>query len=167
MAKQIKEKNTATKVVKPVNAKIVLKARLLLIKEGQILLLKQTKPNGGNYTLVGGTVEPHELVRESLVRECQEEAGITLKKSDLRLVHTLHKKKLSETRIVLYFAAIRWKGKPKSLEPKKFKSASWKPFKQLPVPMSPTVLHVLQMYGEGIPFSEIDVRKSKTATPKY
>ena len=167
MSKQIKEKNNGSLRTKRSVAKIKIKARLLLIKEGQILLLKQTKPNGGNYTLVGGTVEHDELVRESLVRECQEEAGITLKKSDLRLVHTLHKKKRSETRVVLYFAAVKWKGKPKSLEPKKFKSASWKPFRQLPEPMSPTVLHVLQMYGEGVPFSEIDVRKSKTAAPKY
>ncbi len=163
----MKEKKTVLKVAKKAAAKLVLKARLLLIQDNQILLLKQTNSNGGNYSLIGGTVETYELVRESLRRECLEEAGILLKKGDLRLVHTLHKKKLSDTRVVLYFAAIRWKGKPKSLEPKKFKSVSWHPIKVLPVPMSPTVLHVLQMYREGIPFSEIDVRKSKTATPKY
>ena len=30
------------------NSKVLLKARLILYHKGQILLLKQTKPNGGN-----------------------------------------------------------------------------------------------------------------------
>jgi ADP-ribose pyrophosphatase YjhB (NUDIX family) len=34
-----------------------LKVRLILFNQGKILLLKQTKLNGGNYTLVGGNVE--------------------------------------------------------------------------------------------------------------
>jgi len=163
----LKEKKDLGLVKKAPIAKLILKARLILIDEGEILLLKQTRPKGGNYTLVGGTVEFDEMVKESLIRECQEEAGILLKKSDLRLVHTLHKKKISQTRIVLYFAAIRYKGKPKSLEPKKFKSVSWHPLWKLPFPMSPTVEHVMNMYQEGIPFSEIDMRKSKTAQPKF
>ena len=34
-----------------------LKVRLILFNQGKILLLKQTKLNGGNYPLVGGNVE--------------------------------------------------------------------------------------------------------------
>jgi len=141
------------------NEKFKLKARLILIDRGEILMLKQTKPHGGKYTLVGGTVENWEMVKESLVRECQEEADITLKKGNLRLVHTLCKKGKNDTRIILYFAAVKYKGKPTSLEPKKFKSVSWHSLDHLPTPLSPTVKHVLRFYKEGIPFSEIDLRK--------
>ena len=134
---------------------ITLKARLLLINEGKILLLKQTKLNGGNYTLIGGRVEDYELVKESLVREVWEEAGIVIKKSQLHLVHTLFKKRKIGGRIVLYFECEHFKGKPKNMEPEKFKSVSWHPLDSLPSPMSPTVQHVLEMIEEDIPFSEI------------
>ena len=50
-----------------------LKVRLILFNQGKILLLKQTKLNGGNYTLVGGNVELGETSKEALVRECKEE----------------------------------------------------------------------------------------------
>ena len=46
----------------------VIKARVILYDQGRILLLKQTTPNGGNYTLVGGTVEAEEYAREALIR---------------------------------------------------------------------------------------------------
>jgi len=39
---------------------VSLKARLILQNHGRLLLLKQTKPNGGNYSLVGGTIERKE-----------------------------------------------------------------------------------------------------------
>lgn len=138
---------------------IILKARLILINGGKILLLKQTKPNGGKYTLVGGTVEDYELVKESLVREVKEEAGIDIKKSQLRLAHTLFKKKKIGARIVLYFVCQRYTGKPKNMEPKKFKSVSWHPLEDLPSPLSPTVELVLAKFQESIPYSEIDWRK--------
>ena len=68
-----------------------IKARLILYHKGKILLLEQTKPNGGNYTLVGGTVEEREFARQALIRESFEEAGIRLREEDLQLVHVLHK----------------------------------------------------------------------------
>ena len=138
---------------------VKLKARLLLINDGKILLLKQTKPNGGKYTLVGGTVEEFEMVKESLIREVHEEAGIVIKKSQLRLIHTLYKKKKFGGRIVLYFACERYVGKPKNMEPKKFKSVSWHPLDALPTPMSPTVKHMLTFFNRQIPYSEYGLKE--------
>jgi len=62
------------------------KVRLILYDRGKILLLKQRRGNGGNYTLVGGTVEQHEFARESLIRETLEESNITIEPKDLSLV---------------------------------------------------------------------------------
>ena len=101
--------------------RISLKVRLILFNQGKILLLKQTKLNGGNYTLVGGNVEFGETSKEALVRECKEEAGITILESDLRLVHVLQKTGTKNQRLVLYFKAFRWEGELQRNEPLKFR----------------------------------------------
>lgn len=134
--------------------KILLKARLILLNEGKVLLMKQKASNGGKYTMVGGTVEDFEFAKISLIRESKEEVGLTLVEKDLKLVHTLHKKKGAVTRIVLYFQAVHWKGEPKALEPKKFKKVDWFDLKELPSPISPTVKHVLHKYMKGVNYSE-------------
>lgn len=136
-------------------AKIAIKARLILYHKGKILLLRQTKPNGGNYTLVGGTVESYETARDSLIRESYEEAGIQLRATELRLVHVLHKHKKKQTRIVLYFKAYRWEGNLKARETKKFKEAEWFPLDALPSNLTSTVRHILEEYRKGILYSEM------------
>lgn len=137
--------------------KILLKARLIVEDQGNILLLKQTKGQGGKYTLVGGTVEDFEFAKKALIRESFEESGIIIDREDLHLVHTLHKKKDEATRIVLYFRAGRWKGELRSGEPNKFKSVAWHPIDNLPGQMSDTVRHVLKHYRRGSRYSEMMV----------
>lgn len=134
--------------------KVTLKVRLILYHKGQILLLKQTKPNGGNYTLVGGNIEEGESARQCLVREAREEAAILLKEKDLTLVHVLQKVKNNEQRIVLYFKAYRWEGELQSREPHKFKEAQWFHLDELPRNLTSTVRQVLEEYRQGNLFSE-------------
>ncbi|MCB0639616.1 MAG: NUDIX domain-containing protein [Lewinella sp.] len=136
------------------NVSISLKTRLILYDRGRILLLRQTKPNGGNYTLVGGTIEATEFARESLVREALEEAGVQIRESDLTLVHVMHKKSKSEQRITLYFKTSRWEGKLRAREKHKFKAAEWFDLDELPPNLTGTVAHVLRDYRRGILFSE-------------
>jgi len=133
---------------------IVFKARLILEEKGHILLLKQTTSNGGKYTLIGGTVEPEEFALQALIRESKEEAGISLNPHDLELVHTLHKKRKKDIRIVLYFRTKRYKGHLRARETEKFSSVKWFAIHQLPQNLSPTVEHVLKMYQKGIRYSE-------------
>ena len=136
--------------------KVSLKVRLILYDRGRILLLKQTKPNGGNYTLVGGTIEAEERATATLIRESHEEAGITLREKDLILVHVLHKRSNKAHRIVLYFKAYRWEGRLKARETDKFKSAEWFDLDTLPKNLTGTVRHVLKAYREGLLFTEAD-----------
>lgn len=138
--------------------KVSLKARLILEDRGRILLLKQTKPNGGNYSLIGGTIERREYAVESLIRESFEEAGITLTPPDLSLVHVLHKrykKRGRKHRIVLYFRAHHYEGEPESKERKKFENVEWHPYDSLPTNLTGTVRHVLDEYGRGKLYSEM------------
>ena len=135
--------------------KISLKARLILYDKGNILLLKQTKPNGGNYSLVGGTVEEDETARQSVIRESFEEAGLVIDKKDLKLVHVLQKIRGDEQRVTLYFKAYKWKGNLESKELKKFKKVEWFDLDELPLNMTATVKHVLTAYRHGIVYSEM------------
>lgn len=131
-----------------------LKVRLILEKEGSILLLKQTNKQGGKYTLVGGKVEVDETPIEALIRESREEAGITLLPVDLELVHTLYKEKGQERRISLYFRATHYEGKARSKEPEKFKKVGWFPWNALPEKLSPTTAHMLRHYRSGSQYSQ-------------
>ena len=133
---------------------ITIKARLILYNQGKILLLRQKKRNGGNFTLVGGTMEEDETPMECLIRESQEEAGIILKEEDLRLVHVLHKQTNKGKRITLYFKAHRWEGKLRSREPEKFSGVQWHHLYELPSNLTNTVKHVLSKYRGGIYYSE-------------
>ncbi|MFQ5445808.1 MAG: NUDIX domain-containing protein [Saprospiraceae bacterium] len=136
-------------------AKTNLKVRLILYHRGNILLLRQKKNLGGNYTLVGGTIENMEFALQALIRETEEEAGIELKKKDLQLVHVLHKRtKNKGHRITLYFKANLWGGELKTGEPEKFKGVSWFSLNNLPPNLSETVRHVLQQYRDGHLYSE-------------
>ena len=54
---------------------LIFAVRLIVEENGQMLFLRQTKRNGGRYTLIGGNVEEHEFAREALSREALEEAG--------------------------------------------------------------------------------------------
>ena len=134
---------------------VSIKARLILYNRGKILLLKQTKPKGGNYTLVGGAVESKEFARPALIREAYEEAGIILKEENLTLVHVLHKRKNNQHRIVLYFKANEWEGQLRTMEPHKFKKVEWFKIDELPDKLTTTVRSVLKAYRKGIPYSEM------------
>lgn len=136
-------------------ADINLKVRLILYNKGSILLLRQKKTLGGNYTLVGGTIEDTEYAVQSLIREANEEAGIILNSKDLQLAHVLHKRtKSNGHRMTLYFKASQWEGTLKTGEPYKFKGVAWYSLDQLPTNLSETVAHVLKEYREGRMYSE-------------
>ena len=134
---------------------VSLKARLFLHDHGKLLLLKQTKPNGGNFSLIGGTIEKREFAIQTLIRESWEEAGIELSEDDLELVHVLHKRSSKEHRIVLYFRAYHYEGQPESKELQKFSNVEWWSLKALPKNLTGTVKHVLKAYNAGMLYSDM------------
>lgn len=139
---------------------LIFAVRLILEDNNQLLFLRQTKRNGGRFTLIGGNVEEHEFAREALIREAKEEADIHVDAEDLTLVHVLHRHKLkkAETLLVLYFKASRFYGEPGSLEPKKFKDVQWFPKHNLPEEVSKPTRHVLDRVERGEIYSEFPER---------
>lgn len=144
---------------------LIFAVRLILEANGKMLFLRQTKRNGGRYTLIGGNVEEHEFAREALAREAKEEASIHVEPEDLTLVHTLHRHKLqkNETLLVLYFKAHRFTGEPESMETKKFKDVEWFSPLDLPEEVSKPTRHVLQCINDGEIYSEFPARSKVVA----
>jgi ADP-ribose pyrophosphatase YjhB (NUDIX family) len=144
---------------------LIFAVRLILEEKGKTLFLRQTKRNGGRYTLIGGNVEEHEFAREALAREAKEEADIHVEPEDLSLVHVLHRHKLAknETLIVLYFKASKFYGEPESLETHKFKDVSWLPSNALPEEVSKPTVHVLDCIRRNEIYSEFPARNKVLA----
>jgi len=144
---------------------LIFAVRLILEENGKLLFLRQTKRNGGRYTLIGGNVEEHEFAREALAREAKEEASIHVEPNDLALVHTLHRHKLqkNETLLVLYFKASRFAGEPESLETKKFKDVTWFSPVELPEEVSKPNQHVLKCIKTSVIYSEFPTRSKVEA----
>ncbi|HKK76075.1 MAG TPA: NUDIX domain-containing protein [Saprospiraceae bacterium] len=133
------------------------RVRLILEKEGKVLLLRQTKKNGGSYTLVGGKIDPGETALQALVRESWEEAGVILKEDDLELVHTMLQIKGKDHKVTLFFKAKKWKGELETREPDKFKKVAWHKLKNLPNSTKAKIAIALDYYQTKKPFSEIDI----------
>ncbi|MGW7358386.1 NUDIX hydrolase [Streptomyces sp. NPDC054802] len=80
-----------------------------------------------------GHVE-RESVRACVAREAGEEAGLVIAETDLTLVHTVHvlDSEDAEPRLQLFFAAGRWEGEPRILEPDRCVRWTWWPLDALP-----------------------------------
>jgi len=131
---------------------------LLLIKKDKILLQRRfnTGWEDGKYTLISGHLEGDETVKQAMVREAKEEAGITIKLVDLHVVHTIHRKSNKNLEYIDFFLSCdKWQGKPQIIEHDKCDDIQWFSLKDLP---KNTLLHIKQAienYYKRVPFSEL------------
>lgn len=100
-------------------------AALLINAERQFLFAQRPegKFQAGRWELPGGKLEAGELPEEALVREIQEELGITLDKAALKpftfISHSYAE--LGVHVLMPIFSCTRWHGTPKSMENQDFK----------------------------------------------
>lgn len=57
----------------------ITRARAVIVHQGQVLLMKRTKPELTYFTLIGGKVEPDETPEQAVIREVFEECGVTVR----------------------------------------------------------------------------------------
>ncbi|MDN6111354.1 MAG: NUDIX domain-containing protein, partial [Enterobacterales bacterium] len=86
----------------------------------------------GKWSLPAGHVEEGESALTAAIREAEEEIGIVIPPSALKLVYTLHRKSDERTYIDLWFEAERFNGVPVNQEPNKCAGLMWSDLQNLP-----------------------------------
>lgn len=135
--------------------KLILSIYLILIKDGKVLLLRRanTGYEDGKYGLPAGHADGNESARVATAREAKEEAGIEVNPEDLKFTHCMHRLQEDE-RVDFFFAADKWEGEPKNMEPEKCDDLSWFPLDDLPPNTIPYIKQALELYQQGIYYSE-------------
>lgn len=93
--------------------KLVVAVHLILVQNEKILLLRRyhTGYEDGNYSLVAGHIDGNESVITAMQREALEEAGITIKKEDLEIVHIMHRNSKDRESIDYFLSCKNYTGK--------------------------------------------------------
>ncbi len=113
---------------------------LILKKANQVLLLKRSHDARfapSLYCFVGGAVEQTETFRQAIIREAQEEVGITINQDDLHFAHVFHKQTNGIEIVVCVFECYVWDGEPYNKEQHKHSEMLWVDQNMLPEDMVP------------------------------
>jgi 8-oxo-dGTP diphosphatase len=132
-------------------------ALAMLRKDNQILLLKRSETASfapGHYSLIGGSVEKNETFRQALIREMQEEIGVSIAPENLQFVHVFYRKGTHNEIAACIFQCTSWQGEPYNKEPDKHMNIGWFSLDNLPEKMIPAHRGALQLIAQNIMYSE-------------
>lgn len=139
-------------------SKAILAAYLILTnKKGEILLSKRKNTGycDGMWGLVSGHIEEKESLIDGLIREAHEEAGFSIKASELQFGCMIHRNSDDNSRIDVFFV---WEPesipKVKNMEPDKCEELRFFALDQLPETTIPYIEEVLDSCKEGDPYFE-------------
>ena len=146
--------------------KIIPASYLVLIKEDKILLSRRfnTGYQDGKYSLVAGHVDKGETFTQCLVREAKEEANISVKPEDLKVVHVMQRDSKAEKnneRVDVFFLAEKWDGAPANKEPHKCDDLSWFDLEEIPENTIPYIKQAIDCIKNKIFYSEHGFLKIK------
>jgi 8-oxo-dGTP pyrophosphatase MutT (NUDIX family) len=132
---------------------------LTLFKDNQILLLRRfnTGYEDGNYSMIAGHVDAGETFTHCIIREAEEEAGITVKPDDLKVVHVMHRNSgedVDSERVDVFFIADKWQGEIINKEPHKCDDLSWFDLDNLPENVIPYIRQVIDGINNKTFYSE-------------
>lgn len=131
-------------------------AYLVLIHNNKILLQRRCYSDfeNGNYGFASGHVDAGETFTKTLIREIKEEIGIILDKSDVKIVHIMHRKGADSERIDVFYTTSKWVGEPKNMEPEKCDDLSWFDLNNLPKNTIAHIKFALEQIQKGNFYSE-------------
>lgn len=103
---------------------------VLVCRENDEVLFLQRANTGyadGQWSVPAGHVEFGENATTAAVRECIEEIGVKVDRSDLSLVLVQHKRDPidGDERVDLFFRTARFAGEPQNCEPQKCAQLKW------------------------------------------
>jgi len=144
-------------MIKKERFRIYIAAYLILVKDGQVLLLKRanTGYQDGNYSLVAGHFEGAETAKQCIIREAEEEAGIKVAPADLEVVHVMHRYRSDREYIDIYLRTNTWSGNIINNEPDKCDDLKWFSLDKLPNNILPETKLTLENIKHKIFYGEI------------
>lgn len=130
-------------------------AHIFFLKENQILLLRRfnTGYEDGNYSVVAGHAELGESITQTAVREAQEEVGVAIHPSDLRMVGVMHRLSTDE-RIDFFLITRVWSGEIRNMELDKCDELLWCSPNKLPVNTISYIQQAIANFHAGIWYDE-------------
>ena len=129
---------------------------LFLVQHGRILLLRRqnTGYEDGNYSVVAGHIDGGEEIKDAMIREAREEAGINIRRSDLEVVEVMHLKSDREY-ISFFLAASTWAGEITNTEPDKCDDLRWFDLSDLPNNTIPYIKRAIENYRNRVWFDAV------------
>lgn len=137
-------------------AQYVVATHLLLFRGSTTLLMRRANTgwSDGMWSVIAGHVEHGETARSGTIREAHEEAGITCRIEDLRLVHVMHRKTSEKELLDFFFTTDSWHGEPTIGEPEKCDGCQWFAMDDLPEHTVPYIRSALAHAQRHEPYSE-------------
>lgn len=136
--------------------KTIASVYLIAIRDGETLLSRrfQTGYEDGKYSLVAGHMEAGETVREALVREVREEAGVMLDADAVRLALTMHRWCGDHERFDFFLTADAWTGEFANMEPDRCDDLRWFPLNAMPENVIPYIAEAIACVRDGRTYAE-------------
>ncbi|WP_165914315.1 methyltransferase, FxLD system [Streptomyces sp. AcE210] len=135
-------------------------AHLVLVRDGAVLLGKRHSGSAfapSTWHLPAGHREDMESAASCVIREAEEETGLTIAEGDLSLAHVVDLLDPDSPipRIQLFFTASRWEGEPVVREPDRCTQWRWWPLTALPEPIVEYTRAALASMSRGTPYTAI------------
>ncbi|MFG1791317.1 NUDIX domain-containing protein [Nocardia sp. NPDC049149] len=123
---------------------------LLLCRGNEVLFGRRhnTGFEDGAWHLPSGHLEADESVIAALIREANEEIGVTIKPDDAQFRHVMHNSS-SGGRMAFFFTAWSWQGEPDNREPGKCAALEWFSADALPDHMIDYCRVAMQSIADG------------------
>lgn len=125
---------------------------LLLNEHGETLFIRRatTGWKDGYYSLPAGGLEKNEDLYEAVIRETEEEIGVSVRREDIKHLYTQQCFVGEQNWINVYFQTQVWQGEPKVCEPEKHSEVCWRAKNVFPEPMVEYVHVALSESSSGI-----------------
>lgn len=134
----------------------------LVFEKGDRILISKRANSGyhdGEWGVPTGHIQDGEPASGSAIRKAEEEVGIHLRMSEIRLAHVMHRSSLSDKTadyIDFYFLVTNFPGEATNKQPTQCAELKWVQWNKLPANTVPEVRFALECIMEDRIYSEFD-----------
>lgn len=108
-----------------------------ILKDGRLLLARRRRPpEAGCWGLLGGKVDPFEMVEAAVEREIAEEIGIRITADRLLCLVNQIDRASGEHWVAPVYLVEEYEGEPRLMEPEVLDGLGWFPLDALPAPLT-------------------------------